>query len=162
MDGAISDTQRTPQQAYQLGLLMAQLHQHSSRWKLPSNFERPLYDANHFYASLSKLNSNEQIRPIDFALCGFGYYLYDVASALQYLTSSIRFSFLEGYNTIRQLPENYIEIVEAFFILAVIDVFSNHVSNPKEHEWLAESVSYVCENHVSRFLRDEPFLFNLY
>ena len=213
IDGVIFDTQRTSQQAYQLGLLMAQLHQHGSQWKLPSNFERPLYDENHFYVSLSKLKSavssglisaehhqlftaavqksantmntleelpntwglihadlhegnylfhNEQIRPIDFALCGFGYYLYDIASALQYLTPEVRISFLEGYQTIRQVPDHYVKMVEAFLIVAVLEIFSNHVNNPKEHKWLAESATDIADKHVSRFLNGESFLLDLY
>ncbi|MDJ0632659.1 MAG: phosphotransferase [Xenococcaceae cyanobacterium MO_188.B29] len=130
IDGVVSNAERTPHQAYQLGLLIAKLHQHSRQWKLPQNFERPVYDESHFRVALSKLAPaitsglisaksyrlltaaveksegimkklsrspdiwglihadlhdgnylfyNEQIRPIDFARCGFGYYLYDVA-----------------------------------------------------------------------------------
>ncbi len=213
IDGVISDVQRTQQQAYQLGLLMARLHQHGSQWELPSNFDRPLYDQNHFHVALSKLSPailsgliaaehhqmltaavqksvdimntlgrspniwglihadlhqgnylfyDEQIRPIDFSLCGFGYYLYDIASALQYLSSEVRTSFFEGYRTIRALPKNHIEIAEAFFMMAVIEVFSNHVNNPQEHKWLAESVTYIAENHLYKYLKDESFLLKLY
>jgi Ser/Thr protein kinase RdoA (MazF antagonist) len=41
IDGNILNGQRTPEQAHQLGLLLARLHQHSSQWQLPENFVRP-------------------------------------------------------------------------------------------------------------------------
>jgi Ser/Thr protein kinase RdoA (MazF antagonist) len=131
IDGEIIQSERTSQQAYQLGVLTAQLHQHSQQWQIPQNFIRPSYDCNYFKAALAKLypaisqglisteNYNilksvvrqvqemietleqtqenwglihadlhdgnylslgDELRPIDFARCGFGYYLYDVAS----------------------------------------------------------------------------------
>lgn len=213
IDGIVSNTKRTPQQAYQLGLLIGKLHQHSRQWKLPQNFERPIYDENHFCLALSRLSPavtsglisvehhklltaaveksdrmmkkldrspdvwglihadlhdgnylfyNEQIRPIDFARCGFGYYLYDVAESLQYLPSQVRPSFFEGYQTSCKLPKNYLKIVEVFFIMALIDVFSFHVNNPKEHEWLSQEVQYVAEQVIPKYLESESFLFNSY
>ncbi|MBW4566355.1 MAG: phosphotransferase [Mojavia pulchra JT2-VF2] len=105
---------------------------------------------------------NEEIRPIDFARCGFGYYLYDLASTLQYLIPSVRPFFCEGYQAIRKLPENYLQITEGFFIMAVIDVLSFHVNNPKEHKWISQTVLYVVKEHVHPYLKGEPFLFQKY
>jgi Ser/Thr protein kinase RdoA (MazF antagonist) len=212
IDGSTSLEARSSQQAYQLGLLMAQLHQHSNQWKLPQNFVRPFYDENRLSAALSSLYPavsqglitaehyqvlslsteqvqsmmktlgqahnvwglihadlhegnylfhNEQIRPIDFARCGFGYYLYDVAGSLEYLLPQVRPYFLEGYQTIHHLPENYIQIVEGFFIMAFIENFSFHVNNPKEHEWLSNSVPYVVQRHIHKYFQGESFLFNM-
>lgn len=213
IDGCTSDTQRTPQQAHQLGLLIAQLHRHSSQWELPKNFVRPIFDENHLHKALSalypavshglisvehygmftavarKIEStiktlgraqdmwglihadlhegnylfhNQQIRPIDFARCGFGYYLYDIAESIQYLSPQVRPSFFEGYQTIRNLPENYLQIVEEFFIMAVIDVFSFHANNPKEHEWLSKDIQNVVQKHIRKYLEDESFLLDVY
>ncbi len=213
IDGYVSDAQRTPQQAYQLGSLMAQLHRHSSQWEFPQNFERPIYDENRLRVALSELYPavssglisaehyrmltiatqqigstmktlgqaqdvwglihadlqesnylfhNEQIRPIDFAHCGFGYYLYDVAASLQYLLPQVRSSFFEGYQTIHKLPEDYLQIAEEFFIMALIDCFSFHVNNPKQHEWLSENVQDLAKKHIYKYLEGESFLLNTY
>lgn len=213
VDGEIIQSERTPQQAYQLGVLMAQLHQHSQRWQIPQNFIRPAYDQNRFHAALAKLypailqslisteNYNiletavrqiqemmetleqnrevwglihadlhdgnyllhgDELRPIDFARCGFGYYLYDVASTLQYLPPAVRASFFEGYQTSEKLPENYIQIVEGFFIVAMIDVLSFHVSNPKEQQGVSDTVKDVAKEHIPLYLHGESFLFDKY
>ncbi len=210
IDGYICDTHRTPQQAYQLGLLMAQLHHHSSQWKLPLNFVRPIFDENRLRAALSafypavsyglvspehygmltqatqKIESmmkklgqaqdiwglihadlhdgnylfyNEQIRPIDFARCGFGYYLYDIAESLQHLLPQVRPSFFEGYQTIRKLPEHYLQIVEEFFIMAIIYNYSFHLNNPKEHKWISDDVQHIASRHLHKYLAGESFLF---
>jgi Ser/Thr protein kinase RdoA (MazF antagonist) len=213
IDGEILQSERTPQQAYQLGVLMAQLHQHSQQWQIPQNFIRPAYDPHRFKAALAQLypaisqglisteNYNvlssavrqiqemmetlkqnqevwglihgdlhdgnyllygDELRPIDFARCGFGYYLYDVASTIQYLPPAVRSSFFEGYQTSQKLPKNYIRIVEGFFIMAMIDVLSFHVNNPKEHEGVSDTVKDVTKEHIPLYLQGESFLFDKY
>ncbi|MFN6536472.1 MAG: phosphotransferase enzyme family protein [Nostoc sp. EkiNYC01] len=57
IDGSPLDTQPTPIQAWQVGELMAQLHQHASFWELPLGFQRPKYDWEQLHASLMKLRS---------------------------------------------------------------------------------------------------------
>lgn len=211
IDGNISETRRTSQQAYQLGSIIAQLHQHSSQWKLPHNFNRPILDENYFHASLKALYPavsnnlistehyqllttatqkieakmktlgrgeiwglihadlhegnylfhNGEIRPIDFSRCGFGYYLYDIAQSLEHLLPEVRISFFEGYQTIRNLPENYLQIIEGFSIMASIEVFAFHANNPNEHEWLSNTVEYVAQNHIPKFLQNESFLLKI-
>ena len=213
IDGYVCDTHRTPQQAHQLGLLMAQLHHHSSQWKLPQNFVRPIFDENRLRAALSalypavsyglispehyrmltvatqKIEStmktlgqaqdvwglihadlhesnylfhNEQIRPIDFARCGFGYYLYDIAESIQYLVPQVRASFFEGYQTIRRLPERYLQIVEGFFIMAIIYNYSFHLNNPKEHQWISNDVQHSAKKHLHKYLEGESFLLDTF
>ncbi|MEM1252811.1 MAG: phosphotransferase [Cyanobacteria bacterium P01_H01_bin.21] len=213
VEGEILQSERTLQQAHQLGVLMAQLHQHSQQWDTPQNFSRPTYDRNRFNASLAKLypaisqelisaenyavlesavnqvlemmesldhnqevwglihadlhdgnylSHGDEFRPIDFARCGFGYYLYDVASTLQYLSPAVRASFFEGYQTSQKLPENYIRIVEGFFIMAIIDVLSFHVSNPQEQQGVSDTVKDISKEHIPCYLRDESFLFDKY
>ncbi|MBW4454626.1 MAG: phosphotransferase [Nostoc indistinguendum CM1-VF10] len=105
---------------------------------------------------------NQEFRPIDFARCGFGYYLYDIASSLQYLLPTVRPAFFEGYQAIRKLPEHYLQITEGFFIMAVIEVLSFHVNNPQEHKWISETVPYVVKEHVHLYLEGESFLFGKY
>jgi Ser/Thr protein kinase RdoA (MazF antagonist) len=211
--GEILQSERTPQQAYQLGVLMAQLHQHSQQWQIPQNFSRPAYDRHRLRDALAKLypaisqglistenynvlesavrqiwrmmetleqtqevwglihadlhdgnylSHGDELRPIDFARCGFGYYLYDVASTLQYLPPAVRTSFFEGYQTSQKLSENYVQIVEGFFIMAMIDVLSFHVSNPQEHEGVSGTVKNVTKEHIPLYLRGESFLFDKY
>ena len=213
IDGNILNGQRTSQQSYQLGLLLARLHQHSSQWQLPQNFVRPAYDKNRLQVTIKALYPavlqglisagnykilkvaacqiqgmiktlpqkqnvwglihadlhegnyllhNEEFRPIDFARCGFGYYLYDVASSLQYLLSTVRPSFFEGYQAIRKLPKHYLQITEGFFIMALIEVLSFHVNNPLEHQWISENVPYIVKEHVHPYLEGESFLFAKY
>jgi Ser/Thr protein kinase RdoA (MazF antagonist) len=131
---------------------MQTLKQNQQVWGL---IHADLHDGNYL------LHGNE-FRPIDFARCGFGYYLYDVASTLQYLPPAVRSSFFEGYQTSQKLPENYIQIVEGFFIMAMIDVLSFHVSNPQEQQGVSDTVKDVAKNHIPFYLGGESFLFDKY
>ena len=105
---------------------------------------------------------NEEIRPIDFARCGFGYYLYDLAESLDHFLPQIRTSFFEGYETIAKLPSNYLKIAEGFSIMSSIESFAFHGNNPKEHEWLSNTVKYVAEKHIRKYLEGESFLLDVY
>ena len=104
---------------------------------------------------------NEKIRPIDFSHCGFGYYLYDMAQSIDHLFPQVRTSFFEGYQTIRNLPENYLQIIEGFSIMASIEVFAFHLNDPNEHEWLSNTVQYIAQNHIPKFLQGESFLLDI-
>ncbi len=46
--------------------------------------------------------------------------------------------------------------------MALIDVFSFHVNNPKEHKWLSNEIKYVAEKLIPKYLQGESFLLNTY
>ena len=55
VEGEHLDGEPTAQQVRQLGMLMAQLHQHSSCWSLPSSFFRPTHDIEQIKSATSQL-----------------------------------------------------------------------------------------------------------
>jgi len=55
VEGEHLDGEPTAQQARQLGMLMAQLHQHSSGWSLPSGFSRPTHGVEQLKSATSQL-----------------------------------------------------------------------------------------------------------
>lgn len=210
VEGEHLDGEPTPQQVYQLGALMAQLHDHSSCWSLPSDFSRPTHDVEQLKSATSQLDTlvqsgtistddyqvlqksaaqvqefmlglqhthntwglihadlhqgnyvfyGEEVRPIDFSRCGFGFYLYDIGESVGDLDASLRLHFFEGYTSFRALPADYQSIVEAFFIGATVENFAFLSANPQEHEWLSRAVPYVVKNHLHPYLHGETFLF---
>ncbi|NJO80631.1 MAG: hypothetical protein HC827_20395 [Cyanobacteria bacterium RM1_2_2] len=86
--------------------------------------------------------------------------LHNVAAALQYLPSTVRSCFFEGYQASQKLPENYIQIIESFFIMALTEVLSFHVNNPQEHGGVSDTVKYITKEHIPLYLQGESFLFN--
>ena len=102
---------------------------------------------------------SEEVRPIDFSRCGFGFYLYDIGESLGELDASLRLYFFEGYTGVRALPADYPSIVEAFFVGATVENFAFLSANPQEHEWLSRAVPYVIRNHLHPYLHGETFLF---
>jgi Ser/Thr protein kinase RdoA (MazF antagonist) len=61
-----------------------------------------------------------EVRAIDFELCGWGYYLYDIAVMLSVLVGrhpnyeALRSGFLEGYSEVRVLSGNWAKTVDMF------------------------------------------------
>ncbi|MBW4612060.1 MAG: phosphotransferase [Desmonostoc vinosum HA7617-LM4] len=100
----------------------------------------------------------DEVRAIDFSCCGFGYYLYDIASTLKHLSPENRQSFLSGYQSLRQLPHDDQNILEALLLGATIDNFAFLALQPNEYDFLAQSIPYITEKLCSRYLKGEPFL----
>lgn len=102
---------------------------------------------------------SEEVRPIDFSRCGFGFYLYDIGQSLGDVEASLRWHFFEGYSTVKALPANYQSAVETFFVGSTVENFAFLSANPQEYEWLSRAVPYVVENHLLPYLHGETFLF---
>jgi len=104
-----------------------------------------------------------EIRPLDFSYCGFGHYLYEVSDTIRYLPSEYYSSFLRGYQSVRQLPDEYQNTLEAFFIAGMARNFAFLALNPDDYEDLSRGVRSK-PNSVNwclrKYLEDEPFLFN--
>ena len=102
-----------------------------------------------------------EIRPIDFSLCGFGYYLYEVADTLRYIESELRHIFMRGYRANMRLPQNYQQIAEAFFIAGAISNQAFLALNPMDFDHLSKQVKERPEHvdvRVLKFLKGESFL----
>jgi len=60
------------------------------------------------------------VRPIDFTECGFGYYMYDIAQAMISMFPDERKTFYEGYASTRPLPADYEDQMMHFLSAAII------------------------------------------
>lgn len=99
-----------------------------------------------------------QPRAIDFGLCGYGYYMYDLASALLELSTEQRRSLIRGYSSVRVLEPDYERKLECFFIMIMIGNYSHHISNPDEIPSLRDEQPYALA-YLQEYLADSRFLF---
>lgn len=60
----------------------------------------------------------QEVRPIDFGACGFGYYLFDLGWTFSYIHPAFREQLLQSYSMHHPLPDNYFERLEGLFIAA--------------------------------------------
>lgn len=146
---AVEDYQVFQQAAAQVRELMLSLQQTRETWGL---IHADLHQGNYVFYG-------EEVRPIDFSRCGFGFYLYDMAQSVGDIEASLRWHFFEGYTRIRALPADYQTTVEAFFVGATVENFAFLSASPQEREWLARAVPYVVKNHLHSYLCGETFLF---
>lgn len=146
---SIADYEIFQEATEQIQQLMLNLERTSDTWGV---IHADLQEANYLFYG-------DEVRPIDFARCGFGFYLYDVGLSLGYLQPQMRSDFLVGYQSLRSLPTNYQRIVEAFFISSIVENFAFLSANPREHEWLSNAVPDVAHNNFRPYLQGEAFLF---
>ncbi|MFC9708658.1 phosphotransferase enzyme family protein [Paenibacillus sp. NPDC056933] len=103
--------------------------------------------------------NDEQPNPIDFGRCGYGYYLYDIANTILGLFPAQRWEFIRGYESVRTLPIDYVEVLESFFIMCMIENYSHHSSDPRETSRIIDEQPYA-QACIREYLMNAPFLFN--
>ncbi|WP_338586989.1 phosphotransferase [Paenibacillus sp. Y5S-9] len=133
---------------------IANVIQHHKR--LPSNWgviHSDLHESNYVFYE-------DTPQPIDFSNCGYGFYLFDMAETFLHLSSDNRKVFISSYSKVNQLEENYVELLEAFFIWSIIRTFAFHSLNPNEQQPLAANFPSVIENYFRKYLKGENFLLN--
>ncbi|RKN70544.1 aminoglycoside phosphotransferase [Paenibacillus ginsengarvi] len=99
-------------------------------------------------------------RPIDFSACGYGFYLFDIAETFLHLYPENRKIFISTYNKEHQLHEIDVNLLESFFIWAIIRNFAFLSANPIEYEFLSKSIPSVIQNYCKKYLKGESFLLN--
>ncbi|GGG72253.1 phosphotransferase enzyme family protein [Paenibacillus radicis (ex Gao et al. 2016)] len=101
----------------------------------------------------------DEPRPIDFGRCGYGHYLYDIASTLIGLYPKHRRILIEGYESVRKLEAGYARQLDCFFIMVMIGNYSHHASDSRETSSLIDQQQYA-QALIGQFLKDQPFLFD--
>jgi len=199
------------QTVYQIGMILATLHNQASQWSCPEGFKRPKRDIRYFtnvleglmpavedgrinrsdYAELSQsidllidrmssLDESQQfygimhadahkgnmlyhegkIRLIDFSFCAFGNYMFDLGICLSDMKEEFRLLCLEGYQSLRELPDNYQQWIEGFYIGSMVGTFSFLVPNPGAQEILARKVPQIAQDFARKFNQGVPFWFS--
>jgi len=103
--------------------------------------------------------AGDKVLPIDFSLCGFGYFHFDLSTSLGSLNPPLRQGLLESYRTQRTLPKQAIRLLEAFFLISRISAYGFALPNPDQHTWLQRRTPQVVETICQSFLSGESFLF---
>jgi Ser/Thr protein kinase RdoA (MazF antagonist) len=88
---------------------------------------------------------NKEVRIIDFDRCSFGFYLYDLTVALTELNQEQRQHFLQGYEAVKPLPDDYQRLEPFFLTLSYIDNLGFFASNPDELPFITKEMVFVIE-----------------
>ncbi len=103
-----------------------------------------------------------QVIPIDFSFCGMGHYIYDLSVCLAGgLRADLRQTFLEGYRSVRPLPESELRGVDAYALAGRLSYYAYQIDNPAEREWLRRRLPEVTRSECRRFLEGETILWSL-
>ncbi len=96
---------------------------------------------------------------IDFSLCCFGSYMFDLGICLSGISQNLHELFLLNYDRFFPLPARFAELIEGYFVGGYIGTLSFWVNDPDTQELFIQRVPYVAEQFASPFIRDERFWF---
>lgn len=104
---------------------------------------------------------NDEIHVIDFDDCGFGWYLYDLASSLSFIehkpyVRELVDSWLKGYRKVRELSEQEEAEIPTFIMLRRLMLISwigsrNNETTKKMGEAYTEQTDELCVAYLNRF-----------
>jgi Ser/Thr protein kinase RdoA (MazF antagonist) len=208
--GAYERKMENEDTAAQIGVLIGTLHLHSSHWRLPHGFTRPVRDVAYFHSAIAALRPavddgrisykdyksleisietlttmmqavrktrqtegllhgdlhrgnliihNGQIKLIDFSLCSFGNFMFDLGVCLSDINPDLRSIFLINYDRLFHLQVEYERLIEGFFLGSFIGTFAFLITNPLTQETLVHKVPVIAREYAERFNRDERFWF---
>lgn len=103
---------------------------------------------------------NDTPFPIDFGRCGYGYHLYDIAGTILGLYPKHREIFIQGYQRVRTLEAEYVQQLECFFVMNMIENYCHHASDPREISSLIAEQPYA-QAIIRDFLKGVPFVFQV-
>lgn len=129
---------------------------------LMNSIERTTSNCGMIHADLIPNNLlfyEQEVRPIDFGACGFGYYLFDLGWTFSYIHPSFREQLLQSYSMHHPLPDNYIERLEGLFIAAQLETMNFWLGLPDSQEWLPEHIGKLASREIYAYVNNESFLF---
>ena len=97
-----------------------------------------------------------EVRPIDFSLCGDGYYLADLGYALCGLHH--RSSALSGYQSVRPIPQPHLPLIETFMVSGILGETAFHIKQAQQPRRVVERPPLLLERLRDKFLRGKRFL----
>jgi len=102
------------------------------------------------------------VTPIDFCGCGHGYFYIDFGCLFaSFNSSTMRNALLDGYRSIRKLPESDMKYIEASFVMVILLCMSLHLHNPKMREWYLRRTKPICDNYIVPLINNERFYENI-
>lgn len=97
-----------------------------------------------------------EVRPIDFSLCGDGYYLADLGYALCGLHH--RGEGLAGYQNVRPLPASHLPLIETFMVSGILGETAFHMKKAREQGQPFDHPTWLVGRLRDKFLKGERFL----
>jgi Ser/Thr protein kinase RdoA (MazF antagonist) len=215
VEGEHTDQDFTPAQAYQIGALLAELHDFSSQWMSPTAVSIPRYQVSTLHANIAALRPaielgilsaseyarivaagqlieevirklgerpkvwgaihgdlhhgnllfcGNEIRPIDFDSLCLAHYHADLAITLYHILHQehqVRRMLLEGYCSIRHLPEDQPLYLEAFVTSGAIDNLAFQISIPSQQitRLFARNMWQLANVFCGKLIEGQPFVF---
>ena len=106
------------------------------------------------------LYHNGIIRLIDFSFCAFGNFMFDLGICFSDMKQSLHQALLEGYQSLRRLPDDHQRLIEGFFVVSMVGTFSYWAASPRAQERLTTKVPQVARDYAAKFNRGEHFWFS--
>lgn len=102
------------------------------------------------------------VSPIDFTLCGFGPFLFDIGGLMgTFDHPHLRKAAIDGYSRHRPMNQKDYRTIEAFFLASIYFFMAMHIHNESLHEWFLRRLPLVISGYVTPLIDGTGFLSGL-
>jgi len=101
----------------------------------------------------------DELRPIDFGACGFGHYVWDIATTMPFVPLHLRKALIDAYAAVYPLPDDYIQVIEGFFIACRLQVLGFFLHLPDATMWVPDEYEKFAQRELASYLEGRTFLF---
>ena len=110
------------------------------------------------------LSANNRVRPIDFADCGYGYWVQDIAMFLSYFARNPQVptyltQLLDGYQQVRPLPTTQLPYIDTFIATQLVTLALWRINRSQDHPYFRSILDYCLREaaeHARWFLDNCP------
>ena len=98
----------------------------------------------------------EDVLVIDFSLCGYGSFLFDLSIALVAgVPAEYRRAYLETYRRNRPFSDDLLPMLEAYCLAGVLSYCAYQVGNPEQWEWLTNRIPRLAQGECRKYLNGQ-------
>ncbi len=99
----------------------------------------------------------DEVLVIDFSLCGYGSFLFDLSIALVAgVPAEYRRVYLEAYRRYRPFSDDLLPTLEAYGLAGVLSYCAFQMDNPEQWEWLTGRIPRLAAGECMKYLNGQP------
>lgn len=92
---------------------------------------------------------------IDFSLCGYGYYLFDLGSASSIIPNELRRTFLNGYSSKSNFKNDDLRYIEGLILMDIFISYCIFIRDSNRNGWINSNANEICGAPCKGFIEGE-------
>jgi Ser/Thr protein kinase RdoA (MazF antagonist) len=104
--------------------------------------------------------NNGRLSLIDFSLCGYGHYLFDLGSASSIIPTELRSAFLNGYSSKSSFTMEDLRYIEGLIFMDIFISYCFFIRDSKSNGWIKANAAEICGTLCKDFIQGKAVYYS--